>query len=200
MTSGWKLLLRNRKQACWICNFVVGWWSKVGAQGWSAWEYHLWRIHHSKRQRDEYDISYQSYEEVGDQPVHRVTPCIRQIRCSHSYTNSTPCGQTTGGERAPQLHLQVSAYIHVQTYMYIHVQTYMSYIYIYTHTYIYIHKHIYTHLYTNTQIHTHTHINVYIYTYTYIDRHTYIQREIMLFIGKPKGRSMMISNHIYTYI
>jgi len=24
-------------------------------------------------------------------------------RCSHSYKNSTPCGQTEGGDRAPQL-------------------------------------------------------------------------------------------------
>jgi len=42
---------------------------------------------------------------------------------------------------------------------------------------------------------------MYLYLYT-IYIYIYIQREIMLFIGKPKGRSMMISNiyHIYTYI
>ena len=62
----------------------------------------------------------------------RVTPCTSRIRCSHSSKNSTPCGQTAGGDRAPQLHLQVSAYIHTCTNLYVHI-------------YIYIHIHIYIH-------------------------------------------------------
>ena len=52
--------------------------------------------------------------------------------------------------------------------------------------------------------HTRAYVNVYAYIYTHIHIYTYIHihmhythREIMLFIGKPMGRSIMISN-IYT--
>ena len=53
---------------------------------------------------EEYDIPCQSYGEVGDQPARRVTQCTSQIRCSHSYKNSTPFGQTVGGDRAPRIY------------------------------------------------------------------------------------------------
>ena len=42
-------------------------------------------------------------------------------------------------------------------------------------------------------------IHVYIYVYICIYIYIGMQREIMVFIGKPKGRSMMISNR-YAYI
>jgi len=103
----------------------------------------------------EYDIPCQSYEEVGDQPARRVTQCTSQIRCSHSHKNSTPCGQTAKGDRAPHTH------VHVSTYIYMHIP---KYIYIYIHAYIHSHIYIY--------IHTHTYIHVRTYTYTHI--HTYI--------------------------
>ena len=45
----WTLLVKNRKQPCWIRVFVVGWWSTVSARGWSAWGYHLWRLNSSNR-------------------------------------------------------------------------------------------------------------------------------------------------------
>ena len=38
-----------------------------------------------------------------------------------------------------------------------------------------------------------------IYMYIYIFIYIYVYREIMLFIGKPEGRSKMISN-VYMYI
>jgi len=46
-------------------------------------------------------------------------------------------------------------------------------------------------------------IYIYVYVYIYISIFVYIHtyREIMLFIGKPKGRSRMISNmYMYTYV
>ena len=97
-----------------------------------------------------------------------MTPCISQIRCSLSCKNSTPCGRTEGGDRPPQLHLQVSAYIHVHTYLYINIYIH-TYIYIvkYIHIYIYIHICIHIHIY----IHTHIYIYIYIYICTYIHIH-----------------------------
>jgi len=53
--------------------------------------------------REEYDIPYQNYGEVEDQPARSVVcRCACQICYSHSYKNSTPCGQTAGGDRTPR--------------------------------------------------------------------------------------------------
>jgi len=45
-----------------------------------------------------------------------------------------------------------------------------------------------------TYIHIYVHIYIYIYIHIYKHIYTYIHREKMLFIGKPIGRSIMISN------
>jgi len=72
----WKLLVKEQMQACWIRAFVVSCWSTVSARGWSAWGYHLWRVRSSNRYweilREEYDIPYQNYGEVEDQPARSV--------------------------------------------------------------------------------------------------------------------------------
>jgi len=75
--------------------------------------------------------------------------CTSQNRYSHSYKNSTPCGQTAGGDRAPHIYLYVSTYIHI------HI----------THICSYICKRIHPHIYT------HTYIHIYVYTYIYIQIH-----------------------------
>ena len=66
----------------------------------------------------------------------------------------------------------------------------ISYICVYIHTYMDIHICILSiHLVLwRAWFYSYTHV------YDYIVAHIYIYREIMLFIGKPKGRSMMISN------
>jgi len=173
LTSEWKLLVKNRKQTCWIRDFVVGWWSTVGAQGWGAWEYHLWKIHHSDRHREMKMISH-----IKPMRKLEINQSIGWRRVNVRFGVLTLI-KTAPPAAKPQGVIGPLNYIYrcPHTYMY---KLICTYIYIYTHTHIYIHKHIYTHLYTYTHIHTHTHINVYIYTYTYIDRHTYI--------------------HIYTYI
>jgi len=116
-----------------------------------------------------------------------VTQCTSQIRCSHSYKNSTPCGQTAGGDRDPHIYLHVSTYIHIHThpYIYMHIYTHTpAYIYshIYTHilyAYIYIQAHAYcgihTHIYIYTRTHTHasTYMHIYAFAYKYIYIHTH---------------------------
>jgi len=110
---------------------------------------------------EEYDISYLTYEEVGDQPVRRVTSCINQIRCSHSYKNTPPAAKPQG-VIGPLIYI----YKCLHTYMYIltHTYTYIICIYIYVHTYTYTytctHTHVYTYSYTPTHIHPHTHIYI----------------------------------------
>ena len=37
-----------------------------------------------------------------NQPVLWYSRCACQVRYSHSYKNSTPCGKTAGGDRAPR--------------------------------------------------------------------------------------------------
>ena len=110
--------------------------------------------------------------------------CTVQIRYSHSYKNSTPCGQTAGGDRVPRIYHESCVHIHIDTYRYIltYIYTY-TYIYAYTRIYVFTYTHAYkfTHIYiyTCTYIHTymyictHIHIHTYTYIYTYTHTHTY---------------------------
>ena len=119
----------------------------------------------------------QSYGEAGDQPACRVTQCTSQIRCSHSYKNSAPCGQTAGGDRAPRIHICV--HIHTLVYILTHIYTCIfvrihphiyihTYIHIYFYAYIYIQAHAYIRIYVYTHIHTHASTYIYIYAFIYI--------------------------------
>ena len=60
----------------------------------------------------------------------------------------------------------------------------------------YTHKYLHTHIHVRTHMHTHTHAHAHTLSHTHtlslFLSHT--QREIMLFIEKPMGRSIMISN------
>jgi len=133
---------KNRKQACWIRVLVVGWWSTVGARGWSTWGYHLWRVNSSIRFWERNMIfPVRAMRKLKiNQPVVRRS-CTSQIRYSHSYKNSTPCGQTAGGDRAPRLYLYMCAYTY--TYILTYIYTYI-YIYAYTHIYIITYTYTYT--------------------------------------------------------
>jgi len=130
----WKLLVKNRKQACWIRVLVVSWWSTEGTRGWSAWGYHFWKVNSSNRFWERNMIF--SVRTIGklkiNQPVVWCS-CTSQIRYSPSYKNSTPCGQTAGGDRAPR----ICVYIHIHTYPHIYIH-----IYIYAYTRIYIFTYI----------------------------------------------------------
>ena len=99
----WKLLVKEQMQACWIRAFVVSCWSTVSARGWSAWGYHLWRVNSSNRYWERnmiFPIRTMGKLKIN-QPVVWCS-CTCQIRYSHSNKNSTPCGQTAGGNRAPR--------------------------------------------------------------------------------------------------
>jgi len=79
-------------------------------------------------------------------------------------------------------------------YLCIHIHVYI-YIYIYTYTYKYICIHIYIYRYICIYIYIFGFFFIYIYIYIGFGLLVcYAAREIMLFIGKPKGRSRMISN------
>ena len=52
--------------------------------------------------REEYEIPYQNYGEVEDQPAHSVMQLYLSDWVLSLLQNSTPCGQTAGGDRAPR--------------------------------------------------------------------------------------------------
>jgi len=115
--------------------------------------------------------------------------CTSQIRYSHSYKNSTPCGQTAGGDRAPRIYVYVCIHTHIHTHLYIYIYIYThtpAYVYSHIHTHIHLHIYIYTStcihtcIYIYTHIHTHTYTYIYIYTHTHIHEYTYIHIHIYM--------------------
>jgi len=87
------------------------------------------------------------------------------------------------------MYVYIYIYIYNNIYVYVFIHMYI-YTFVYTHTCIYICIYIFTYLCMHVYIHT--------YIYVYIYMYSYIYREIMLFSGKPMGRSILISN-MYTY-
>jgi len=82
--------VKNRKQACWIRVLVVGWWSTVGARGWSAWGYHLWRVNSSNRFWERNLITMERLK--INQPVVSRS-CTSQIQYSQSYKTTSPAAK-----------------------------------------------------------------------------------------------------------
>ena len=99
----WELSVEEQIAACWMRRLLfAGCWSTASARGWSAWGCYVWRVSSSITYWERNMISpYQNYGEVeAQQPVVWYSRCACQIQHSHSYKNSTFCGQTAGGDSA----------------------------------------------------------------------------------------------------